>query len=286
MAAKFRLIWDNRYFDAATLAASTAASGYPATNVQDKLRKRCWRTTDVSGETLTIDMGEAVYCNALALINHNLTCSGAITIEASNLASFATLLLDQDEDACHEIIGYGEGGYGMAGYGGAIPEALRPIYDPEPVRVIYLDEAVAARYWRITLTDAGNSAGYLEVGRIFLCLYEEFSRLISYDSEYGGLDESQSMRSLGGQLWIDRVPLVRTVNLVWKAFRKEDVNWLLLHFVKQVGTASYFVVDPLPDGMVSDRHVFKLYCRLAEPPQVTYLDQKFCEVSVQLEEVL
>lgn len=286
MAAKFRLIWDNRYFDAATLTAGSEVSGFPAVNVQEKLRKRVWRTTGVSGETLLIDMGETVDCSALALINHNLTCEGVISIEAAATSGFSTLLLDTEDTACHEIIGYGEGGYGMFGYGGAIPEELRPIYDPEPVRVIYFNEIIQARYWRLTMTDAGNSAGYLEVGRIFLCLHEEFARQMSYDAEYSGVDESQAERSLGGQLWIDEVPIYRTFTAMWKAFRREDLNWPFLHFVRSVGTKKYFVVDALPDGQPSDRHVMKLYCRLPEVPSAVYLDSKFRELALVFEEVL
>jgi hypothetical protein len=280
-----RLLWDTRYCDAASLTPSSAHANYPAVNVQDKLPQRTWRTTGLAGQYLILDLGQEVSCNALTLVNTNLTCAGLIQVQASNDPAFATLLLDESHDACHAIIGYGEGGYGDFGWGGYFPESERSFYQPRPIRVIYFD-LTAARYWKIAFTDPDNEAGYLAVGRLILTRYTEFTRQFGYNWAYTGTDDSQSQRSIGGQLWIDKIPVVSRLALTWPSFRREDVPWLLLFFWRQVQTTEYFVVDCLPDTDSSERYFTLLYGRLTTVPENTFIDNRNCELIMEIEEVL
>lgn len=290
MAAKLRIIWDNRYFDAATLTPSSAATNFPAVNVQDKLRKRTWRTTGLTGQYLTADLGQSLYCTCLALINHNLTFAGKVTVQASDDPAFGTLLKDDEYDAWADIIGYGEGGFGGHGFGGVILEADRAYYAPEPIRIIYFDpvgdDQVMARYWRLRFTDAANPDGYLEVGRVFLGLFDEYAKQFSYGWEYAGEDDSEITYSVGGQPWIDRRPLRRALKLSWRAFSREDKYWRFLFFLRQVGLSRDFIIDPVPDGQAAERFFTAMYGRFSDIPSLVAAERQFNEMELSFVESL
>lgn len=290
MAKKLRIIWDNRYFDGATLTPSSAEANFPVANLKDKLRKRTWRTTDLSSESLKVDFGESLYCTCLALISHNLTFSGKVTVQASDDPAFGTLLKNDEYDAWADIIGYGEGGFGAHGYGGGILEAERSYYAPEPIRIIYFDpvgdDQVQARYWRLLFSDAANPDGYFEIGRVFLGLFDEYAKQFGYGWDYTGEDDSQATYSVGGQPWIDRRPLRRVLRLSWQAFSNEDKYWRFLFFLRQVGLSWDFLIDPLPDGKPSERFFTSMYGRFNEIPSLKATENRFSELDFKFVESL
>jgi hypothetical protein len=112
-----RFLWQNRYLDAATLTAVSAATGYPASALQDQLRARKWRSTSISGQYVQVDFGSARPFNTVALIDHNLTFDATLTLTASNSPGGSDLL-NITPDAWPELIGYGEDRYGFLEYGG------------------------------------------------------------------------------------------------------------------------------------------------------------------------
>jgi hypothetical protein len=287
--ANLRAIWDNRFFDAAALTPSSQVATLPAVNVQDRLRKRVWRTTGCAAEYLIAnlgDPGEAVRppALALALVNHNLTMDGQVRVQAAANVQFNPVLLDLTFPAWLDIIGYGEGGYGMLGYGGKIPAADLPWYAPEPVRIIYLmeDEPLVEtlkpagalelkNYWKISLADPANPAGYLEVGRVFLSYFEEWA--YHWDNwEMGFQDDSEIVRSRGGQPWTDRRPPYRTLRFHWGGFQDLDKYWSFVFFALKMGLSRDWILDALPDAeeIVSTRWFTTLYGRFQQMPKFTH----------------
>jgi len=287
--ANLRAIWDNRFFDAAAaLTPSSEVATLPASNVQDRLRKRVWRTTGCAAEYLRADLGEPAADEsrppvlALALINHNLTTAGRVRLQAAGAGDtdFAAPLLDKTFAAWGDVIGYGEGGYGLQGYGGGIPTGNRDFYAPEPIRIIYPmtdealeapvipDDALEARdLWKISLLDPDNPAGYLEVGRIFLTYYDDLQYEHGFPWILGGEDDSETVLSRGGQPWTDRRPVRRKLKFSWESLADVDKYWTWWFFLQQVGLSRDWVIDPFPDG-VSQRWFTALYGRLKEIPEL------------------
>lgn len=191
MGEPLRIIWNNRHFDAAVLTASSAVATLPAANLQDVQRKRVLRSIGVGTWTVTIDFGESIYRTCMALINHNFTFAATVRVQASDAADFGTLLKNDLYNVWEDIIGYGEGGMGVHGYGGAILESERKLFAPEPIRIIYFEpeegaDHVKARYWRWEFEDAANPDDYFEIGRAYLCLYDAYGKQFSWSWPYGG----------------------------------------------------------------------------------------------------
>jgi hypothetical protein len=283
---KLTIIWDNRQFDAAGLTPSSAAAGYPAACLQDPQQTRTWRTTGLAGESLTIDLGASLYCTCLALVNHNLYFGGKLRVQASEDPAFGTLLKNDEYDAWPDIIGAGE-----LGAGRVLLDSERRYYVPNPLRIIYFEppegsDQVSARYWRLLFRDS-DADGFIEIGRIFLGLYDEYAKKPGYGWGYAYQDDSAITRSPGGQPWTDRRLPYRLLRLPWKAFLNEDKYWRLAFFLKQVGISRDFVIDSFPDGRPSERFYTALYGRISgSVPEISADENKYSSFELTIIESL
>jgi hypothetical protein len=284
------IIWDNRYADAAGLTGSGAQSGYPPANLQDPDRQRPWRSPGLTDQWVAWDMGESIYCTCLALVQHNFTINGQVRVQAANVADFGVLLKDDLYDACEDMIGAGEGGFGAHGAGGTILYAEREFYTPRTLRIIYFDpvgeDHVRARYWRLQFTDAANPTGYLEIGRIYLCCYDNYGCQFEFDWSYGGQDDSVIDASVGDKVWIDPREVQPILRLPWRTFPREDVYWRFRFYVERVGLSQPHIVDPVPAGGAGERFFLAKYCRLYEIPEMRAVAPRLYEVELAvIEEV-
>jgi hypothetical protein len=291
VSQNLRIIWDNRFFIAANLAASSAADNFPVSNLQDKMRSRTWRTTGLTAESLTVDFGESIYCTCLALVDHNFTVAGTVRVQAADDPAFAVLLKDDVYDACEDMIGFGEGGFGAHGAGGTILYEERSFYAPKTLRIIYFEPAagedhVRARYWRLIPTDPDNPTGYFSLGRMFLCTHDSYAYQFEFGWDMGGEDESEITPSVGGQDWIDRRPVRRTLRLPWQYFDDVDKYWRLAFFSQTVGVSQDFIIDPVPDGRTSERFFTSMLGRLSEIPKIAAGSPGLSEVELNIIEQL
>lgn len=101
--------------------------------------------------TIAVDLGSAQEVKALIIHDHNFTAAATLLLEADDAATFDS------------------GGGGAAQFS----EAL--IWNSEKI-VHYLSVATTKRYWRLSVTDASNSDGYIEIGEIYLGSYLELTR--------------------------------------------------------------------------------------------------------------
>ena len=133
-----RILWDN-LLDDYTPTASTEAAGYPATNAQQQHLSQVWRTTGLAAETFAIDAGagNTITCDCAFVAGHNLTSGVNIHVQACNDGTYAAPTVD-------EHITYRAG------------------------TMCVFFASIAARYWRFIATDAGNTDGYIAIGRLAL----------------------------------------------------------------------------------------------------------------------
>ena len=169
----FRIVWDNRKFDSATLTPSSEVATLPASNVQDAFPSVVWRTTGVDEESLTIDLGENVLSQVFSIVNHNLTVNATISLQASKSSDFSDLEYQiVDEDVWQPVFGWGEGGWGEHGWGGYLTEEERQDLFLYPIFIKWTG-SISARYWKMTVKDPGNTDGYQEYGRLLLAPFFE-----------------------------------------------------------------------------------------------------------------
>lgn len=124
-------------------ANSTAAGDFGVFNLNTDIVEQVWRsngaTTGINLECDT-ERAQGVFLDTLAILNHNLTSSASITLVGSNVSDFSTI-------------------------GVSISLAAKA----DDVNLYYISPELPKagyRYWRISIDDATNTSGYLQIGTI------------------------------------------------------------------------------------------------------------------------
>lgn len=283
----FRMLWDNRVFDGATLSVTSAATGYPVGCLQDTFRSRRWRSTSISGEKVGMYLGGPF--NSLAFIDHNLTFGGTIRVTASDIPGGSDVF-DATFPAWNPIIGFGEGGFGLGGFGGTILEADRAWAAPNPIRIIYLEDengdqlTLMDKHVAIEFIDADNPDGYIEMGRLYPVQYADFG--LQFQSiTHGVVDDSEITRSMGGQAWTTkRVPIRRTIELSFGALAYPDKYWNLKFMAEKMGLTSNYLIDCFPSTDKPSQNFHSiLYGRFSDMPSLEQAyDMGFGEDGMQV----
>jgi hypothetical protein len=94
----------NQLTDSATLTASSEDTVYPVENLYDELPARVFRSETKTTLSILIDFGEAITCNAIALVNHNLTDEAALTLLEGS-ASPASIIIANPAWREHDLYG-------------------------------------------------------------------------------------------------------------------------------------------------------------------------------------
>jgi hypothetical protein len=124
--------------DSATaISAYSELASLPVENVQSKSRTKVWRSDGLANpEWIKIDLGSAVKCKRAVIINHNISDGGTTTLKRHT---------SDDLGAATTVGTFG--------------------WDAD---FMVLDFDATYRWWWFHVSDAGNSDGYIEIGRIFL----------------------------------------------------------------------------------------------------------------------
>ena len=103
-----------------------------------------------SPNTIIVDLGSAQEVKALVLYDHNFTSNVTLTLE-----------------------GHTADAWGAPDFQESVT------YNASKV-VHYLSAATTKRYWRLSVTDAGNSDSYIEIGEMILADYLEMSQMYTW----------------------------------------------------------------------------------------------------------
>lgn len=139
--------------DAATLAASSAASDLPVTNLQNVQPRRKWQSTGTAAEYITLEYATAVAADQLAIVGHNLSGSATVRVRGANSAAAVTAAPVYD-----------------SGVVSAWPVSGKPTATDWNHHILFkaLSNSTALTNWRIDLADSAPVTTYLEAGRLAL----------------------------------------------------------------------------------------------------------------------
>ena len=152
MGNNVHLLYDTRTWDAATVTASTSASGQGASRVLLDHPGKKWRSTSKTGNTLTFDLGSASSTTMLGIFAHNFTSTATVTHLANATNS-----------------------WGAPSYNsGALTVATDGDSRVLPRLVYKLSQSY--RWHQITIDDSANTSAYVEIGRVMGGQYYELVR--------------------------------------------------------------------------------------------------------------
>lgn len=204
--------------DIATLGGGSWNASYPLTNLQSSYLTQKARSTNAltTSTVINLDVITPQRIGVIALIQHN-------------LSALATVRILGSADSAH----------------------TSPLYDSGATLVYdHTDYAISfpiteARHWRISIVDTGNSAGYVEIGRIFLGWKFQPSVNIEWEPSLEVESKTGVQEALAGPEYFDERPNRR----VWRG----ALSWLsdaeayrLLHRIQRTQDVSrevYFMED-------------------------------------------
>ncbi|MEL7893522.1 hypothetical protein [Vreelandella neptunia] len=224
-----RLVLYNEH-DAATLTASSAASGTPIENTQINDRAEIFRSADLTELVIVGTLPAGAFVDSLNLLGHNLSAAGTVRL---TLLEGENEPWDSGEQSTGEIIPAGIWRAGIDPWGATYNEQLR-----NPATMFRFPITPITGY-RITINDPGNSDGAIEIGRIVLGQdwVPEFNA--SYDLPIANQDRAQHEYSAGQTLrTINGGNTRRTATI--------ELNWLV------DADRSRLVVELGQRGMIAD----------------------------------
>lgn len=136
-----------------TFSSGSWKTTLPLTNLADRRLSRVARSTDATtgSTTFDVDLGVARAIGLLALPKHNLSTAATVRWRGSTVSNFASLVYDS--------------GHVTAWPAGVTAE------DVDGINMSYVvipSSLQTARYWRCTITDTANAAGYVQLARVVI----------------------------------------------------------------------------------------------------------------------
>jgi hypothetical protein len=199
-----------------TVSDSTEAAGYPGANAIDSRLSRFWRTTSAAAQWILFDagVGKTITFDTCCIMAHNLTAAAVVKVQSDDTNSWAP-----------------PGGVDKNG-------------DPSQA-IITVDVGLAQtprRYVRVYIDDPTNPAGYVQLGRIMLCVRSEFETIdrgmtVSYE------DTSLVDKSVTGQVYAD-IGIVSRIYTMSMGSMRNATKQALLAMLVAVGQYDPVVVFP------------------------------------------
>lgn len=234
------------YVDSGTLTVDDEVGTLPGTYLQDRQLVRVWRNTQTTAQ-IDVDFGQGRIIDFMALVRHNISTTGTIRWRLSNVSNFATTVYDSGVvDAWPIVEEFGTLPWGVFSWGGYLNPTVAADYTISAFDV--LDSTVQARYLRVDISDASNTDGYLEAGR--LISGPAYRPSINYANgvEFEFVDESRVTKSRGGQTFIDEVERFRRIRFDLINLPENEIFQNVFNQLDRLkGVAGDILIIPQPD---------------------------------------
>ena len=204
-----------------------------------------WRSTGLSNEWVKFDMGSAVNVDSFILAAHNFTGAATVKIQANATDAWGAPSIDQTV---------------------TVADLMYYIWG----------STQTYRWWRILITDAGNTDGYVEFGLSFIGEYYQTTHNIQADFSIDEIDDSVVSFSISGQVYGDKQVLYRIWNFNYPYLTDAEKLALEAMFdTVRTHTPLFFTYDPgavtleIFYGVINDdlsfNHIFNYQWNLAIP---------------------
>ena len=223
--------WAAGYAGTYTPAASESNSAYPASNLGLEKLSKCWRSNgDLTAVDITIDLTSGKAIDLVGLANHNFTSGVTLSIAAGTTTGYSDF---------SDTITY------RAGSAYKILSATQTY-----------------RHWRIRITDASNTYGFLEAGNLLLGPLTTPAKGVSMDPGISieRISQNLTVESELGSPSVDRLIDRKRITLSFRNMGTSETTDYVT-FVEALAEES----NPLfliPDTTVYDGW----YCRLQGSP--------------------
>ncbi|CAB4136735.1 hypothetical protein UFOVP842_54 [uncultured Caudovirales phage] len=233
---------------AATYAGGSWVAALPLTNLKDDRLARVTRSTSASlaNAQFTIDFGIAEWIRFVALVDHNFSRTSAVRVRGSNTAGDWS------------VTTYDSGWFD--GWPVTSPLYVAPVGDASwldgrmsateaadyNLSAIYIAaSATAARYWKIEISDIGNTAGYVQMGRLVMSRAWQPTINMSIGAKIGINTETSFQRSDAGPKYFNVQPRARSAAFTIQNMDTDEIFTNAFEMQRQLGLSKqlFFVWD-------------------------------------------
>lgn len=199
------LAWQNRT-DEGTLSGGSWSATLPLVNLQNRQVQKVSRSTGVTtaNSQFAIDLGAARTIGVLALVVHNISVSGKVRITAANNSGFTSpgyqsAWIDVWPAGMipQNLLEWEDDNFWL----GTLSADSRAGYQSPFIHL--LPVAQSFQYWKVEIDDTGNSAGYIQLGRLFMAQGWRPTVNYSYGADLGYQDPTPIDTSLSGAEFFD-----------------------------------------------------------------------------------
>jgi hypothetical protein len=258
------LIAYQNHVDDGALSGGAWSAGLPLSNLASRQPSQVARSVDPApANTIAIlDIGEARTVAFLGLLRHNLTQKGRWRITLSDDVGFASPIHDSGLiDIWPAITPFGIGIWGGFLWGGKLDPLLAGTYGIDGFHV--LAGSIRCRYVKIELIDPDNASGYLEAGRLIVAPAWQPSINLQYGWSIEQVDQSRSVKSRGGQTYVDQRPKFRRLSFTLEHLGADEMFGNAYELERLKGKSGDVLVIVDPDD-TKHRHRHAVYGLLAE----------------------
>lgn len=245
--------------DAATLSGGSWNASYPLANLKTRYLQQKARSSNalIGSTVINLDLGAARSIGVVALIAHNLTADSAtVRIQGADNTGQSPTLYDSD--------------------------AL-PVYQGTDYALTFPE--ASARYWRISMADTGNAAGYVTLGRLFIGSRFKPTWGASFGSAIGIGSNSVMTQASGGNKFARKRATWRTWKLDFNYLSDAESYGALLAILRahDITDEFYAIIDATDTLYRGERHML---CSVKQLPAMAHPYVDINSVGLELEELV
>jgi hypothetical protein len=273
--------------DTATLSGGSWVTTLPLANLQQTLMSKIARSTNALATSTVINvdlLAVNVNIRLIALVRHNFSTSATYTVKAGTTPGASNV--------------YNSGAAQPVWTPVFLPGDLE--FEQDPWWLGYaIDSDIAnypaslwidcgqnfqARYWTIQITDSGNTAGYVQISRLWMGQLWQSPHSYEYGATTIWEARDVEEQSLGGVLYFDPRPSARVFNFSFGALVHQEAYGIILEIHRIAKNSGQVVVIPDQD----DQYFYKrnLLGRLRKMDPLKQITWKIHTAGFEVEEVL
>jgi hypothetical protein len=206
-----------------SVSASSAASGLPASNVQNPLIRRVYRSTDTNTEFLRWDLGSPQTIRQVFIGNHNFSKSASVTFSGNTTSNFTAPATNLTINVATD------------GLGATLTKTNT-----------FFATAQTYRHWRLKVVDPSNASSSLQIGRVMAGSAVNPRRNLSDGFTRRIIDPSRGAMTAGRQGYFKIRQ--KYEELVYNLSFLDRTDWIELQAIyNKVGMHAPFVVSLQPE---------------------------------------
>ncbi len=260
----------------------------PLSNLQNRRLSRVARSTDASDAStkFDIDLAQARRIRVVALVAHNLSTSATVRIIGDDENTFATPLYDSGAVPMwpagtipQDLLEWEDDNFWL----GTVSQQAVAGYQAPFICV--LPAAVIARYWRVEISDTGNSDGWVHIGRLYIADAWQPKHGMRPGVGLGFGDASAVDASLTGEEFFEPRRKRRTLSFDLPAMSVTEGYQFALEIDRMAGVTGEVLV--IPDPSDSENGVRRNFLgRLQSLPALLHSSKRIMSKKYEITEIL